>query len=84
MEHFVPEFEEDIATSFARLLTLLAHEHGAPLFAADLAEMGCRPQKLRLMAERWVEGDFSPVDAADLMRDFADAVQDLTVNNYAT
>jgi hypothetical protein len=80
-----PKFEEDIAPAFAKLLTWFAEDMGAPMFAADLAEKGCKPDALRMMADRWRDPSiaFEPQEAGDVLDEFADAIAEQTQGNIA-
>ena len=70
--------DEQIAPRFARLLLDAALTHGAPSFAADIAEKGATPENLRLMASRWSEPgfEFEPPEFADELCAFADELED--------
>jgi hypothetical protein len=70
------EYEEDIVPAWAKLLVECAEEHGAPNFAWNLAERGLVPEEVRIMAERWREGEFDPPEFAGTLDLFADAVEE--------
>lgn len=75
-------FEEDVPVEWAKILTDCAVEQGSPNFAWNLAERGCIPEDIRIMAERWREDEFTPCEWADNLDLFADGVEELSGSRH--
>lgn len=65
-------YMEDVAPMFATAIMRAAIELAAPVFANDLARGGLNGEHLRIMASRWEECDFEPLDFADDLLCLAD------------
>lgn len=69
---------EDVAPRWAALINEAAVEHETPNFAWHLAEVGCVPEDIRRLAERWRGEEFEPPEFANDLDLFADAVEELS------
>lgn len=75
---------EDLGPRFAELIERAAGEHGAGVFAADLAAGGAKAEHVEIMAHRWKNGDFEPADFADELLAFGHELRDVETETAAT
>lgn len=68
--------DSQVASRWAALIVEAADQHEAWNFAWSMAEFGCVPENIRMLAERWREGELQPNDFANSLDLFADAVEE--------
>lgn len=68
-----PIHDSEVAIAWADVLYYVANVLGAPAFAADLAQRGI--SHANIMADRWEDGGFEPVDFAAYLRDYPQGVR---------
>jgi hypothetical protein len=70
--------DTDVACRWAELLRRTAGVCRAPDFAWRMAEAGCRPDRIRMMADLWIGTDYEPEHHATTLREFADELASLS------
>jgi len=67
---------ERVIEIYADIIREATVEHMAPNWTLDLIEGGLDPEHMRMMARRWIEGEFQPADLAEDLANLSLAVEE--------